>query len=415
MTAWTPQYRILIDGTNATSLTLVGFTATSGRTDVNSQPQAGYCNIQVINSSNQSFNWTVNTAVTVEVKNTSGNWVSLFGGRISDVSTSVRTAGAAAYVTQLQIIAVGALSKLSKAIWITSLSQALDGSQINTILSDLLLASWNEISPAQQWSSFDSTVTWANAGDVGLGEIDAGQYTMQQRAADPIDYYSLVTQIANSALGYVYENANGEIGYADSAHRQTYLLANGYVEVDAREAFASGIKQSIRSGKIINQYQINYGNNYNNSKIASDQDSINLYGLYSVQTNSQIHNATDAQTIVDRQVQLRAFPRPSFDSITFPLQNPEIDNTDRDALINVFMGLPLKVTNLPPNIYGGEFTGYIEGWTWTSTLNGLSLTLNLSPTEFSAVAQNWEQVNAAERWNSILTTLEWQDAIGVIS
>lgn len=415
MTAWTPEYRILIDGTNATSLTLVGFTATSGRTDVNSQPQAGYCNIQVINSSNQSFNWTVNTAVTVEVKNTSGNWVSLFGGRISDVSTSVRTAGAAAYVTQLQIIAVGALSKLSKAIWTTSLSQALDGSQINTILSDLLLASWNEISPAQQWSSFDSTVTWANAGDVGLGEIDAGQYTMEQRAADPIDYYSIVTQIANSALGYVYENANGEIGYADSAHRQTYLLANGYVEVDAREAFASGIKQSIRSGKIINQYQINYGNSYNNSKIASDQDSINLYGLYSVQTNSQIHNATDAQTIVDRQVQLRAFPRPSFDSITFPLQNPEIDNTDRDALINIFMGLPLKVVNLPPNIYGGEFTGYVEGWTWTSTVNGLSLSLNLSPTEFSAVAQNWEQVNAAERWNSILTTLEWQDAIGVIS
>jgi len=79
------------------------------------------------------------------------------------------------------------------------------------------------------------------------------------------------------------------------------------------------------------------------------------------------------------------------------------------------MGLPLKVVNLPPNIYGGEFTGYVEGWTWTSTVNGLSLTLNLSPTEFSAVAQNWEQVNAAERWNSILTTLEWQDAIGVIS
>ncbi len=238
---------------------------------------------------------------------------------------------------------------------------------------------------------------------------------MEQRSASPIDYYSIVTQIANSALGYVYENANGEIGYADAAHRQTYLLANGYTELDAREAFAAGIKQSIRSGKIINDYQINYGNNFNSSKTALDQDSIDLYGLYSVQENSLVHDATDAQTIVDRQIALRAYPRPLFDSITFPLQNPEMTDADRDALINVFMGQPVKISNLPINIYGGEFTGYIEGWTWTSTLNGLSLTFTASPTEFSAVSQTWDQVNAAETWNSILNTLEWQDAIGVIS
>jgi hypothetical protein len=416
MTAWTPEYRVLINGTDATDLTLVGFTATSGRTDVNTQAQAGYCNLQLINATNAFYDWSVNTGVTLEVKDTSGNWVSLFGGRISDVSTSVRTAGEVAYVTQIQIVALGALSKLSKAIWTSSLAQDDDGDQIFTILSDLLLASWNEISPAQQWSSFDPTTTWANAGDVGLGDIDRpGQYEMEQRSASPIDYYSIVTQIANSALGYIYENANGEIGYADAAHRQTYLLANGYTELDAREAFAAGIKQSIRSGKIINKYQINYGNNFNSSKSATDQDSIDLYGLYSVQENSLVHDATDAQNIVNRQVALRAYPRPLFDTITFPLQNPEMTDGDRDALINVFMGQPVKITNLPINIYGGEFTGYIEGWTWTSTLNGLSLTFTASPTEFSAVAQNWDQVNAAETWNTILNTLEWQDAIGVIS
>jgi hypothetical protein len=185
--------------------------------------------------------------------------------------------------------------------------------------------------------------------------------------------------------------------------------------LDAREAFAAGIKQSIRSGKIINDYQINYGNNFNSSKTALDQDSIDLYGLYSVQENSLVHDATDAQTIVDRQIALRAYPRPLFDSITFPLQNPEMTDADRDALINIFMGQPVKITNLPINIYGGEFTGYIEGWTWTSTLNGLSLTFTASPTEFSAAAQTWNEVNAAETWNSILNTLEWQDAIGVIS
>ena len=76
MTAWTPEYRVLINGTNATDLTLVGFTATSGRTDVNTQAQAGYCNLQLINANNTYYDWSVNTGVTLEVKDTGGNWVS---------------------------------------------------------------------------------------------------------------------------------------------------------------------------------------------------------------------------------------------------------------------------------------------------------------------------------------------------
>jgi hypothetical protein len=416
MTAWTPEYRILINGTDATSLTLVGFTITSGRTNVNSQPQAGYANLQIINTDNSFYDWTVNTAITVEVQDSSSAWVPIFGGRISDVTTSVRTAGAVAYVTQIQVVALGALSRLSKAVWTSSLVQDDDGDQIYAILSDLLLNNWNEVPPAETWATYDATQTWVDAEDIGLGEIDRpGQYEMEQRSADPIDFYSIVTQIASSALGYIYEDANGNVGYADAAHRQNYLVANGYTELDANQALAAGLRQVIRSGAIVNKYQINYGNNYNSSKTATDQDSIDLYGQYSISENSSLHDATDAQSVVDRYIALRAYPRPQFESITFPIQNPELDDTDRDALLNIFMGRPVKVVNLPPNIYGGEFTGYIEGWTWTSTLNGLSLTFTASPTEFSAVAQNWDQVNALENWNTILNTLQWEDAIGVIA
>lgn len=416
MTAWTPEYRVLVNGTNATDVTLVGFTMTSGRTDINSQAQAGYANMTLINTTNTVYNWSVNTSVTVEVKDSNNVWTPIFGGRISDISTTVRTGGPLGVVTQIQIIALGAISKLYKAIWTDSLSQDQDGDQIYTILSSLLLAQWNEVPPADQWSTYDSSITWANAGDVGLGTVDQpGQYEMVQRSASPVDYYSIISQIANSALGYIYEDATGQISYADAAHRQNYLLANGYVELDGRQAFATGIRQTIRSGSIINSYEIDYGNNFNNTATAEDLESQALFGLYAAKINSSIHDATDAQDVADRQVALRAFPRPTFESITFPLQNPEIDDADRDALLGVFMGQPIKVTNLPINIYGGEFTGYVEGWTWTSTLNGLQLTLTVSPTEFSAVAQTWSQVNAAESWNSILNTLEWQDAIGVIS
>ena len=417
MTAWTPEYRILINGNDATDLTLVGFTITCGRTKVNSQAQAGYANLQIINSSNLTFTWSVNTSVTVEVKNSTGSaWIPIFGGRISDVTTLVRSAGSAAYVTQINMIALGALSRLAKAVWTSSLAQNKDGDQIYTILSDLLTNNWNEVPAAQTWATYNATETWANAQDVGLGEIDRpGQYTMEQRSASPVDFYSIVTTIANSGLGYLYEDANGNVSYADAAHRQSYLIANGYTQLDARQAFASGIRQTVRSGALVNKYQVNYGNNYGSSKTAEDLDSQGLYGLYSVSENSLIHDATDAQSVADRFIQLRAYPRAQFESITFPLQNPEIDDSDRNALLGIFMGQPVKITDLPPNIYNGEFTGYIEGWTWQSTLNGLSLTFTASPTEFSAVAQNWDQVNILEKWNTLSNTLQWEDAIGVIS
>ena len=417
MTAWTPQYRILINGANQTSLTLVGFTITCGRTNINSQAQAGYANLQIINKDNATFTWTVNTAVTVEVQNSTGSaWIPIFGGKISDVSTTVKSAGSVAYVTQINIIALGALARLNKAVWASALTSNKDGDQIYTILSDLLLNNWNEVSASQTWANYNATETWANAQDVGLGEIDRpGQYTMEQRAASPIDFYSLTSAIANSALGYLYEDANGNVSYADAAHRQNYLIANGYTELDARQAFASGIRQTVRSGALVNKYQINYGNNFNSSKTAENVSSQGLYGVYSITENSFLSNATDAQNVVDRYIQLRAYPRAQFESITFPLQNPEIDDSDRNALLNIFMGQPVKITDLPPNIYNGEFTGYVEGWTWTSTLNGLNLTFTASPTEFSAVAQNWDQVDVLEKWNTLNNALQWEDAIGVIS
>jgi hypothetical protein len=225
----------------------------------------------------------------------------------------------------------------------------------------------------------------------------------------------IANQIANSALGYLYEDANGLIGYADASHRQDYLVANGYTDLDARQAIASGIGVIQRQGDMANKIIVDYGNNFNSSYTAEDIDSQETYGLFAEQINSYVKNAVDVEDVADRLLQLRAYPRDTFQSITFALQSPEIDDTDRDALLNIFMGQSVRITNLPLNILGGEFTGFIEGWTFNASVSGLSVTFLATPTEFSAFAQQWAQVNAAESWNSVLNTLEWQDAIGVIS
>jgi hypothetical protein len=415
MTAWTPEWRIKTNGNDVTSVTLANLSITSGRTDVNAPTPAGYCSLELINTNNAVYNFSVNTAITIEVKDSSGDWVAIFGGRISDLRQIVRSAGNKAAVTTINIVAVGALIRLQRALFDGNLAEGLDGAQILDLLDDLLLNNWNELPPAETWATYNATETWANASNIGLGQIDAGEYTMVSRQIDDQVISVVANQIASSALGYLYEDANGLIGYADASHRQDYLVANGYTELDASHAIGAGIGIVQRQGDLANKISIDYGNNFNNQYISQDLTSQGTYGLYAEQFASYVKNAVDVEEMADRLIQLRAYPRYQFQSITFPLQSPEIDDADRDALLNVFMGQPVRITNLPPQMLGGEFTGYVEGWTFRASVSGLSITLNATPTEFSAVAQRWNQVSGAESWNSILNTLEWQDAIGVIS
>ena len=415
MTLWTPDWKILVNGTELTSVTLTNLTITSGRQDINNPTPPGYCALTIVNFEGTNYNFGVNTAVTLEVKDSSATYIPIFGGRISDLKQTVRSAGSSAIITTLQITAVGALAKLQRSIFDGNLAEGLDGAQILDLLDDLLLDDWNEIPAAETWANYDATETWNQAGNIGLGEVDAGEYTMVSRQLTDAVIAPIANQIANSALGYLYEDANGLIGYADASHRQDYLVANGYTDLDARQAIASGIGVIQRQGDMANKIIVDYGNNFNSSYTAEDIDSQETYGLFAEQINSYVKNAVDVEDVADRLLQLRAYPRDTFQSITFALQSPEIDDTDRDALLNIFMGQPVRITNLPLNILGGEFTGFVEGWTFNASVSGLSVTFLATPTEFSAFAQQWAQVNAAESWNSVLNTLEWQDAIGVIS
>jgi hypothetical protein len=415
MTAWTPVWRIKANGTEVTSVTLADLQITTGRTDINSPTPAGYCSLRLINTDNTVYSFTVNTSILIEVQNSSATYVPIFGGRISDIRQSVTSAGNTAVVTNIFITAIGPLARLQRATFDGNLAEGLDGAQIQDLLDDLLLGSWNEVPPAETWDTYNATETWAEAQNIGLGDIDAGEYTMSSRQITDQVISNVANQIASSALGYLYEDANGLIGYADASHRQDYLTANGYTDLDANQAIGAGIGIVQRQGELVNKLIIDYGNNFNTQYIAQDTDSQATFGLYAEQFSSYLKNTADVEDMADRVIQLRSYPRYLFQSITFPIQNPEMDNGDRDALLSIFMGQPVRITNLPPQFLGGEFTGYVEGWTFRASVSGLSITLNASPTEFSAISQRWNQVNAAESWNSVLNTLEWQDAIGVIS
>jgi hypothetical protein len=416
MTFYTPSYKVFIADVELTDVTIADLIITSGRTDIYQQPVAGYCQLQLLNLDNSGYNFTVGSSVTVEVTDSIGAYIPIFGGLISDFAITVNRAGDRGYTTVASITALGALSKLPKIVDPAILSQDFDGDQIYTLLNGYLLGSWNDVSPATTWATYEPTETWDNALNVGLGEIDQpGNYELIARSSSDTDLYSICTAIANSAFGVLYEDAQGRIGYADATHRQDYLANNGYTTLDANQANGLGLSVTTLSGDLRNSYTITYDNNGNQTYTATDPESQVLYGVYAEAFTSRIKHTIDAEDFADRYIQLRAFPYAKFQNITFVLGNPEMDDSDRDALINIFLGQPVWIQNLPPNISNGSFQGYIEGWTFRASLNNLTVTFNASPINFSQIAVKWEQVDAAETWNTLNTSLTWLEAIGAVA
>ena len=410
MTAWSPDWKLTVAGVDYTDIAISDIQHQAGRTDIYQQPNPSYLQITFVALNGQTLPFDINDSLSLQVKDTSAAYVNIFGGDITDITVSVGATGSIATVIQYTVLAMGSLVKLAKEIYNGTISQDEDGDQIYTLLSSVFAGTWNDVPSATQWDTYDPIVEWQDA-EVTLGDIDRpGLFTMENRAAEADTIYNIASLIANSAFGYLFEQNNGYIGYADADHRQTYLATYGYVDLDANHALGQGLSTITRSGDIRNDIYINYGNNFGSQETATSATSIATYGYKAESIQSVLHSAVDAQTVADRYIDQRAFPLPAFQSITFPITNPEIDNSDRDNMLAVFMGQPLNIQNLPDQISSGEFEGYVEGWSWSTRFNELFLTINLSPVGFSQTYMQWLSVPAVETWNTINPTLTWEYA-----
>ena len=409
MTAWSPVWQVSIDGGTYTTVTLANLTITSGRTDIYSQPLAGYCSVEIVNTDQSTLAIEINDSIAIQVKNSSNTFVPIFGGFVTDIDQSVKSTGSNAIVQTFKVTALGALSKMPKILTNGVLTKDFDGNQIYSILNGILFNSWNEVPAATQWTTYNATETWANAQNSGLGEIDTpGDYELASRSSSETNVYALISSLATSGLGYIYEDSQGRICYADSTHRSQYLAANGYLEVTGHHALSRGVATSRRIGDIRNKVTITYKNG---AQVTSeDTASQSLYGQQGQNITTSIENGADATSQANFYLALRAYPQSLFKSITFELTNPEIDDSDRNSLISVFMGLPLDISDLPANMTGGRFQGFVEGWTFNAGFNKLSVTLNLSPLAFSLQAMKWSNVPITESWNTIIPTLTWTNA-----
>jgi hypothetical protein len=188
------------------------------------------------------------------------------------------------------------------------------------------------------------------------------------------------------------------------------LATYGYVDLTANHARAAGIRIETRAGDVRNNLTIKYNATSSAEVSASDAASIAEFGELSQIITTTLHNSADATSQANFYLSLRKTPQPIFSDITFDLTNPELDNTDRNSLIGIFMGMPVALTDLPLNMNSGTFQGFVESWEFRASYNQLAISLNMSPLAYSLQAMQWNDVPAVETWSSVSPTLDWENA-----
>jgi hypothetical protein len=411
---WLPEWRVTVGDDVYTTVTAVSFSA--GRVDIDKQCTAGYCQVDIINTDGSPFTIDVTDALTLELKDSAGNYVTMYGGEVSDFTIGVRSPEETGFVTYGRILGVGFLAKLTKSVYNTALAEALDGAQIAAIVDNVLNLTWAEVTPTLTWDTYPATVTWEDA-ESYIGTIDPGFYTMINLAASATARSNTLTdQIANSALGQMHEEKNGLVSYDDADHRSTYLAANGFTNINGSYSSPSTIRSITTTNRIRNSLIYKYGTGYASTYSTSDTDSIATYGLYERSFESNIKGLSDITAIGSRELNLRKNPRGSLEAITFRLDNPDLPSADLDRLINIFFGQPVLITNLPSNLLGGQFDGFVENIAVRATPSSVDLTLFVSATDFSLSTTQWETVIPASLiWTGVNGTLTWTNATGALT
>ena len=411
---WLPEWRVTVGDDVYTTVTSVSYA--SGRLDIDRQCTAGYCRVEIINATNAPFTINVTEPITLELKNSSGTYVTVFGGEVSDFNIGVRSPEETGYITTGTILGIGSLARLTKAIYNTALAEGLDGAQIDAILGAALNLNWNEVTPTVTWDTYPATTTWDEA-ESYIGTIDSGFYTMIALAANAsAKSQTLADQIANSALGQLHEEKDGNVSYDDADHRSNTLAANGYTFLDGAYATPSSITSATQTARIRNSLIYRYATGYGSTYSTSDPDSIASYGLFERSFDSNIKNLADITDIANRELNLRRVPKASLGAITFRLDNPDMPSAMLDSLIGVYFGQPMLISNLPSNLLGGTFDGFVENVALRATPSFTEITLYISATEFSLSTTQWDTVVPSTiDWATTNATLIWNNATGVLS
>lgn len=379
MASYDPHGTVTIDGVSFTSNTINSVSITYGRTNIWEQARAGFARIEILVLNNANNAFEINDSVVITVDDSAGAPQTVFTGKITDVNNSMSGVGTSGEAAIQTISAVAPFAFMArKVVGSTAYPAEYDDVRITTILTE--------------------------AG-VTIETVDSpGDYKFAARAGSPADGYSLAAYFAQMAFGYLYETTDGKVGYANEAHRTTYVNTYGYTSIPESYILWQGITSNRSLNDILNAITLSYDVG---TVTSEDVDSQVAYGKIASSINTELTILAEAQNQADRYITQRSLPQTSLSSFVMPLDSPAVSDGDRDLLINISMGLPIEITGLPVPISSTTYRGFVEGWNMSFSRHQLFLTVTTSDATFSLVPTRWQDVSPSLIWSAVGATVTW--------
>ncbi len=116
MTVWTPDWKLTVGGVDYTDIAISDIQHQAGRDNIYIQPNPSYVQISLVALNNQTLPFDINDSLDLQVKDSSGSYVTIFGGDITDLTVAVGATGSIGTVIEYTLIAMGSLAKIAKDI-----------------------------------------------------------------------------------------------------------------------------------------------------------------------------------------------------------------------------------------------------------------------------------------------------------
>ncbi len=390
--------------------TIASIQINNGRDDVMEQPQAGYARIVLWTDASQPLNVNLSDAVTVDIDNGTAGSSTIFTGIISDVEISLAQYGDVGSIAEYALTAVGPLAQLNKrTAGAVNYPKELDGDRMLAILTEAFLTSWDDLGPTLTWQGLPTDVTWDSYDATNQALVDnlattvdvPGNYELEEYNDGVTNAFTLSGITAQSGRGVLYEAGNGHLHYADYDAR----VGQVPLVLTTDDLITNGLQTAAQWSEIVNQAEVTYRAG---TEIARDDTSAILYGQLVGTRSTVLHNQADALQQAEDFVASRAYPRVYPNQLTIALHNPNVTDATRDALIAAENGTEV-ITSALPAVFGTNFNGYVEGYTWNLTRYEAYIDLICSAVSETYPELIWFQIPPTQTWAAYNPITTWED------
>jgi hypothetical protein len=375
---WDPNCSVTIDGTDFSSKTINAVSVTFGRTSYWEQARAGIASVEIANWNDTDYAFEINDSVVIKVDNATPTARTVFTGKVTNIETRMAAVGSVNEVSLITISAVGPFAAMSRTILSTSYAKQYDSARMTSVLTD--------------------------AG-VTIDTVDSpGIYEFNNTGTFVADAYSTAAKYGAMANGYIYETADGKVGWANESRRTIAVAATGYQAIPENYILWRSVASSKSLGDILNSINLTWKSG---TRTSSDATSIAAYGLLGASISTELEHAAEAQELADKYVALRRVPRVNMSSFTIQLDSPNVSSADLDVFLQMTMGKAISISGLPVPLMPTNYYGFVEGWTLQVSRNQAAISLITSESSYSIQPTRWQDVSASLAWNAVGAAVQW--------